>query len=119
MSEFPQNIDEVINAIGREYKIRIMKETHYDTLNRVLGWFENNIQKRIDLTCMGKVVAVTFYKDTFPFCPKCLIWLHNAIPLFPYLAKIEWERLDELSLNEAYGFYDKKLRTYIECAKSK
>lgn len=45
MSEFPKNIDEVINSIGKEYKIEVKRTTHYDTLNRVLEWTETNTKK--------------------------------------------------------------------------
>ncbi len=119
MSEFPKNIDGVINLIAKEYKIKVKKTTHYDTLNCVLEWTEMNTKKRIDLTYMGEFVTVTFYKDRFPFWPRLLTWCHDNIPSFHYLAKIEWESLDKLPLNKTYDFYDKKLRSYVEYARNR
>lgn len=116
MEEFPQEIDKAINTIAKERKMRMSKDTHSDTSNRVFGWLEQNAQKRIDLTYNGEYVDVTYYKDTFSCCPRLLIWCHNNIPLFPYIADTEWETIDKLPLNQTYDFYDKKLRTYIEYA---
>lgn len=116
MSEFPQNIDKVLNNLAKEHRIKIGKETHYDALNREISWLEKNILKRIDLTLVGEFVDVTFYIDTFPFCPKLFIWCRNYIPMFPYLAKGAWKELGKLPLEETEDYYHEKIKSYIDYA---
>jgi hypothetical protein len=117
MSIFPDHIDKILRIIAKERKIELrMRESYEGTVNRELYWFEGNIQKRMHFAIVGSRVATTYYHDTFPACPKLLIWCHNYIPMFPYYAKIKWESLGEMSLAEAEAVYYEKIRSYIEYA---
>lgn len=40
-------------------------------------------------------LSVRLYKDHFKVLPRLLRWAHRQIPMFPYLARIEWRNLAE------------------------
>lgn len=113
MFEFPCKLDKALQAAAKDRGFRLMRETHYDAINRELCWFERNMQKRIDFDFDGNIVRVTFYGDRFPCFPRLWIGLHNIVPMFPYVAKIEWRCLDELPPGGERAFYDAKLQSYI------
>lgn len=115
MSSFPEIFNNVLNQLAVEYNLKIAKETHYETINRELIWFEGNIQKRINLTFMGDFIDITYYKTFFTICPKICLWLHNNIPMFPLLGKITYLELDKLMLDKQVNYPD-KLKSYIEYA---
>src|SRR5215510_10738917 len=114
MNNFPPVIDAVLQKIADEFKLRFVKNTHYEALNRELKWFDNKVQKRINFTFDGNEVSVTLYKDTFPFSPRFLIWCHNNIPMFRYSARIEWRTVEKLPADRSEEFYLSKLRALIE-----
>ena len=121
MSEFPKNIDIVLNKIAVEYQIAMYVDSYHNAINREYCWFEGkNIRKRIDFNCnCESKLRITFYKDIYPFCSKLLIWCYRNIPMFPYSAKIEWESLDELPTDKSDDFYVQKVKGYISYAKKK
>jgi hypothetical protein len=114
MNNFPSIIDTVLQKIADEFKLRLARNTHYEATNRELRWFEKNVQKRTNFTFDGKIVTVTFYKDTFPFSPRFLLWCHNNIPMFGYFARTEWQTMESLPADRNENFYSLKLRALIE-----
>lgn len=119
MSNFPENIEKVINAIAKENRMVVKKETHYDAVNREMYWFEKNRRKRIDFALVNSLIVVTSYDDIFPVCPLILTWCHDYIPMFPLFAKIQWEKVDELLLGETEGYYHEKIKLYIRGAEQR
>jgi hypothetical protein len=114
MKNFPLAIDAVLRKIADEFELHLARNTHYEATNRELKWFENKVQKRINFTFVGNEISVTFYKDTFPFSPRFLIWCHNNIPMFRYSPRIEWRTIEKLPVDQSEDFYLPKLRALIE-----
>jgi len=74
--------------------VRLAFDTHYDARNWELSWWRGKVLHRLDFQPLEATqVAVTLNKDQFRLLPKFLRWAHDAIPLFPYLASNEWNRL--------------------------
>ena len=78
--------------------LAISHDTHYDARNWQLSWWRGKTLHRLDFQPLKESeLAVTHYKDHFKLFPRLLRWAHDAIPLFPYLARIEWSRLETWS----------------------
>ena len=69
-------------------------DTHYDAQNWQLSWWRGATLHRLDFQPLehGRLSA-TYYQDHFRFLPRLLRWAHNAIPHFPYMARIEWSNI--------------------------
>ena len=110
---FPVDLESVLKKIAREKSFCFRGETHYDSNDRELYWFKNNVQYRISFTFVDERIKVVFYKDFFKANPKLCLWLHNNIPMFPRLAKIEWKELGGLLINQSADFYYQKILSFI------
>lgn len=67
-------------------------DTHYDAQNWQLSWWRGTTLHRLDFQPLEHGnLSVTHYRDHFRFFPRLLRWAHNAIPLFPYVARVEWD----------------------------
>ena len=112
-NDFPHAVQQALEELATQRGLKLRKETHYDAANRELHWFESNRLHRLDFNLDREkpLITVTHYVDEFPkLLPKAfLIWCHNFIPLFPYCAKIKWQRLTELSLDLSLDEYKQKL----------
>lgn len=110
---FPDELAKALYAIAQKYNLKLIKDTHYDAINRVLYWYENKMLKRINFECLSHQVDVCLYQDEFPIAPRLFSWLHNNIPMFPYLAKISWQQLDNLPLDQSYEYYLEKINSFL------
>lgn len=99
-NDFPEILNEVLTELALQRNFKLLKETHYESLNRELQWLDNKTLNRIDFDYSSGdlFVIVTVYRDRFKIFPRFLIWCHNNIPMFPYCAKIKWNKLGKLSL---------------------
>jgi len=114
MEQFPEVVDRVLRKISDEAHFRLHKNTHYDALNRELRWLKRNIQTRLNFEFDGNsLITVTLYRDEFSCCPRFFIWLHNNVPMFPYLAKINFKKLGSLPCKEREEFYYDALKSYV------
>jgi len=116
VNNFPSNFDEALKSISTEFKIKLLKETHYEARNRELHWLEKNRLHRLDFNFDNNMIAVTHYIDKFsiPLPKKILIWCHDYIPGFPYCAKISWEKLSPLPLELSKEEYKARLEEIID-----
>jgi hypothetical protein len=98
-----------VEAAGRG--LTLAHDTHYDANNLELSWWQGPICHRIDFQPMlSGEVAVTHYRDHYPCLPKLLRWLHHYVPLFPFVARVEWESAGSVSA----PFEAASLRTLLE-----
>jgi hypothetical protein len=98
-----------VEAAGRG--LTLAHDTHYDANNLELSWWQERICHRIDFQPMlSGEVAVTHYRDQYPFLPKLLRWLRNYVPLFPSVARVEWESVGSVSA----PFEAASIRTLLE-----
>jgi len=90
----------LFKEVAGEYGVRMHHDTHYDALNYEFSKVVGSDIYRLDFQpTVRKSFVVTRYTDSFPVFPRALRFLHNVIPLFPYLAKTNEERLEELDAN--------------------
>ncbi|MCK5491922.1 MAG: hypothetical protein KAJ14_02290 [Candidatus Omnitrophica bacterium] len=114
---FPKSLNKALEEISSEYKIKLLKETHFNAINRVLKVYKKNIVHRLDFNLDEEnyLISVTYYIDTFPiYFSRLLERLHDIIPLFPYCAKIKWSNLEEFSSKLSTEQYKEKIKSYIE-----
>lgn len=96
-------------AAGRG--LTLAQDTHYDANNLELSWWQGRIYHRIDFQPMlSGDVTVTHYRDQYPFLPKLLRWLRKYVPLFPSVARVEWESVGSVSA----PFEAASIRTLLE-----
>lgn len=83
-------------------------DTHYDANNYVFEKWEGNKLHRLDFQPLqNEIIKVTHHIDSFGCCSKLLIWCHNYLPNFPYLAKIEYNNVCDIDI------HDEKLKAKI------
>lgn len=113
---FPEDIHLVLKGLAYEYKMKLLSETHFEANNRELVWFNNNELHRLDFDFSdpAESLRLTYYIDKFPVFPKALIWCHNYIPTFPYLAKIMWYKLPGISLGLKKADYKLIIKEYLD-----
>lgn len=114
---FPNNIDHVLQDIAIKYKLKLLKNTHYNAINRELKWYTKKEIHRLNLNYdeEEKIISVTHYIDKVPFgMGRIIERLHDLVPLFPYLAKIEWYKIDNLPLNLTKEEYTITIENYIK-----
>jgi hypothetical protein len=98
--EFPDTsaLASILAAEAAGRGLTLAQDTHYDANNVELSWWQGRICHRIDFQPIPSgEVAVTHYRDYYPCLPKLLHWLHNSVPLFPSVARVEWEWLGAVS----------------------
>jgi hypothetical protein len=106
--------------------LRLGHDTHYDAMNWVLSWQRANVLHRLDFQPLENgTIAVTYYRDRFKFSPKVFLWLRNNVPMFPYMARIDWNRVstdhfplkeEDVSscINHALSAYTHALRSTVK-----
>ena len=98
-----------VEAAG--HRLTLARDTHYDANNLELSWWQGRIYHRIDFQPMlSGDIRVTHYRDQYPFLPKLLCWLRNYVPLFPSVARVEWESVGSVSA----PFEAASIRTLLE-----
>jgi hypothetical protein len=94
MIQDSQQLGTFLKSEAHRAGMRLAFDTHYDAQNWQLSWWRGSILHRLDFQPLGHgELAITHYKDHFRLLPKLMRWAHRAIPLFPYLARIEWSTL--------------------------
>jgi len=95
--------------------MELLQETHFEATDRELIWFERNKLHRVnfDFSDPTQFLRTTYYIDEFPLFPRVLIWCHNYIPMFPYLARIAWHQLPDIPLGLKKDDYRKIIKEYI------
>jgi len=100
-----------VEAAGRG--LTLAHNTHYDANNWELSWWQGRICHRIDFQSMRSgEVMVTHYRDRDPYLPKLLRRLHSYLPLFPSVARVEWESVGSV----AAPFEAASIRALLEAA---
>lgn len=100
---------EVVNLLG----VKISFDTHYDAQNWELSWWNGNTHHRMDFQPLERgEISITHYKDHFPCLPKLFYWAHNAIPMFPYYARVEWNNL----VKKHFPLEEAEVRAFISMA---
>ncbi len=90
-------LSEVLSEIASEQHFTVRRDTHYDANNLELQWWRGRELNRIDFQPLSVgELAISHSRDTFPLLPRALLWLHNAVPLFPYLARVERRELSRV-----------------------
>ena len=68
--------------------VQLAHDTHYDAKNWELSWWRGSTLTRLDFQPLSSSqVVVVRHDDYFPLLPRFSRWAHNAIPLFPNLAR--------------------------------
>jgi hypothetical protein len=78
--------------------VRLASNTHYDAGDWELQWWRGRTLHRVNFQPLDAEIVITHYRDLFRAFPRFLRWAHNAIPMFPYLARIEWNQIDTIRL---------------------
>jgi len=87
-------LEQILKAQAGRFGLRLAHDTHYDAENWELSWWQGNVLHRLDFQPMDSgEIQVHHHRDKFPGLPRLLRWAHNAIPMFPYLAKMEWSKV--------------------------
>jgi hypothetical protein len=90
-------LEQTLKAQAARYGLCLAYDTHYDAENWELSWWQGNVLHRLDFQPMDSgEIQVHHYLDKFPGLPRLLQWAHNTIPMFPYLAKMEWSKVAAL-----------------------
>ncbi|UCB57634.1 MAG: hypothetical protein JSV30_03370 [Candidatus Omnitrophota bacterium] len=120
IDNFPYNIDYALVELSSAYKIRLLKETYHDAINRELRWSGRNKLHRLDFTFIAKksVVVVTYYLEKYPsFFSKILMWYNNYHPLFPFRPEVQWNKLSEFPIGLTKDEYKARIVQQIENVK--
>ena len=93
--------------------LHLAHDTHYDAMNWQLSWWRKSVLHRLDFQPLEKdTVAITHYRDSFRYLPRLCRWLHNNVPMFPYLAHINWNRLS----TDSFPLKEENVSSYIDRA---
>jgi hypothetical protein len=96
--EVPPELDAVVIATAKKRSLAVARDTHYDAFNIELRWWAGNHLHRLDFQPFPDGhIMVTKLNDTFRVAGRLLWWVRRVIPLFPYLAKTEFEALGTLN----------------------
>lgn len=117
--EFPQNMTKALNMIAKDFGMKLERNTHYETINIVLTWFEGKNKKRIDFTLLDNSISVDFIINIYSFLPRLLDWGHKNIPLFPSICKGDWINLGALGLDGDVSSYYEKIKSFVLLAREK
>ena len=86
-----------LGAQANRRGLRLAHDTHFDAGNWELRWWKGKALHRLDFHPLHNgTLAITHYTDHFTFFPRITRWAHDQIPMFPYPAHIEWERVGTL-----------------------
>jgi hypothetical protein len=47
MFEFPEELDKALQVAAKDRGLRLMRETHYDAINREIRWFKKTYKKEL------------------------------------------------------------------------
>jgi hypothetical protein len=98
MVEWRDRIKPVFCKISSESCIEMNHDTHYDAMNYEFIKVYGKQIYRVDFQPTEKyIINITKYVDTFLLFPRFFRLLHNAIPMFPYMAKTLHENMGEIS----------------------
>jgi len=114
---FPNDINLALQDISTKYKLKLLKNTHYNATNRELKWYTKKEIHRLNFNYdeEAKIITITHYIDKVPFCMGRIIEkLHDLVPIFPYLAKIEWLKIGTLPINLTKKEYTIIIENYIK-----
>jgi hypothetical protein len=101
MIESMKEKDHVFKEVANEKGIKLHHDTHYDAMNYEFEKWNQKDLLRLDFQPLPEgIIVVTKLTDHFPCLPKFLRWCWLSIPMFPYLAKIEHEKIGEIRLNQ-------------------
>lgn len=88
----------IFSEVSTESGLRMGYDTHYDARNFVFSVIKGTEIHRLDFQPMENgTIQITKLIDTYPACPRLFRFLHNAVPLFPYAAKVSCESRGVLS----------------------
>lgn len=116
--KFPPLLEKVLLEAAERNNLRLEKETHYETINRVLVWFEKNVCKRLDFTLVKEgnqyFIDVTYLENVYPkFLPPFFRWIEQNVPLAPsFTKKNQWKNLDKFPVDLQDGI-EEKVSCYI------
>ena len=114
MIENSQQLGAYLKSKAPELGVRLAFDTHYDANNWELSWWQGKVLNRLDFQPLEATqVAVTHHEDRFRVLPHFLRWAHNNIPLFPYLANLEWRRLT----TESFPVAENRIDALVASAK--
>ncbi len=98
------NLKEIFYGIPKGKDITLHFDTHYDANNYVFEKIKGKQLHRLDFQPLqNETIKVTHYIDKFKCCPKLLVWCHNNIPNFSYLAQIEYHPIGEFNIWVSWG----------------
>ena len=95
--------------VSLESGYRMGHDTHYDARNFVFSVIRGKEIHRLDFQPMENgTIQITKLTDIFPTLPWLFSFLHNVVPLFPYVAKVSYEVVGVLNPPfEGSGFKNK------------
>ena len=100
----------LLRAEASRTGVHLAFDTHYDAQNWQLSWWRGATLHRLDFQPLehGRL-SITHYRDHFRFLPRLLRWAHDAIPFFPYMARIEWSN----EAIEHFPLQEEKIKTIV------
>lgn len=116
MNNFPDTLQSALKELSLEHRVTLLKETHYEAINRELQWLKEGKLHRLDfnLDVTNQSITVTLYIEEYPLIfSRVLIWWNNFIRLFPYRAKIKWSSLTNLPVGLTQDEYKEKIKEII------
>jgi len=116
--EFPEHMVKALYMITTEFAMNLERNTHYETINMVLIWFDGKTKKRIDFTLLDNCIAVNYIENMYYLFPKFFDWGHKNIPFFPLVCKCGWIKLGEYALDEDTFYYYEKIKSIVLHVKS-
>ncbi len=114
--EYPKDFLIALNKIKNARRMKLNYDTHHDGNNYELMWGKNNIRNVIDYHRELNSISVVFYRDTFPRSPGFVTTLYRFIGKPNFIQKREWEKLEELSLDEVKEYYEKLINNQSDFA---
>jgi len=116
MEEWTDKIRPVFSNVSREMNIYMRYDTHYDACNYEYSQVKRNQIHRVDFQPMkNHTIQVTLLIDTYPLFPSFFRFLHREIPMFPYMAKTEYEYIAEINTSVEDGALKKCVLEHLKC----
>jgi len=104
-------------SVGKELGIRLAHDTHYDALNYEYSVVSGHEIHRLDFQPTdGEIYQVTKLTEVYPFLPTLFRFLHNAVPYFPVIAKVEHQSIGQLPLNQKPIELQRQVRELVQNA---
>jgi hypothetical protein len=118
--DFPKQADEAIRDVAVSRGLRVLKETHYEAINRELIYIKGKRVYRMDVNydSAKAILVCTGYLDEYPNTFARMIRQYfSFLPERQPSSKTVWHKLGELPLGLTKDEYRSVLEYYVDQTK--